>query len=83
MPDKAAVITTIDDKRFGYYCRTCNNGLCLKGYRFWNNHFIFDIDKNGWSGPISHALLSFAYSFKAQQCFLLNARNEKTRYLIA
>ncbi|MEZ9595902.1 hypothetical protein AB4298_14800 [Shewanella sp. 10N.261.52.F9] len=46
--DKAVVIATIDDKRFGYYSRTCDGGLYLQGYRFWGNDYICGISKQDW-----------------------------------
>ncbi|MCG9730875.1 hypothetical protein L1D44_13655 [Shewanella sp. Isolate13] len=46
--DKAVVIATIDDKRFGYYSRTCDGGLYLEGYRFWGNDYICGISKQDW-----------------------------------
>ncbi|GIU38114.1 hypothetical protein L2719_07225 [Shewanella schlegeliana] len=48
LADKAVVVATIDDKRFGYYSRTCDGGLYLQGYRFWGNDYICGISKQDW-----------------------------------
>ncbi|ABV88143.1 hypothetical protein [Shewanella pealeana] len=48
LADKAIMIATIDDKRFGYYSRTCDGGLYLGGYSFWGNDYICGIKKEDW-----------------------------------
>ncbi|ABZ77481.1 hypothetical protein Shal_2932 [Shewanella halifaxensis HAW-EB4] len=48
LAEKAVIVATIDDKRFGYYSRTCDGGLYLGGYRFWGNDYICGIKKEDW-----------------------------------
>ncbi|MGS0682363.1 hypothetical protein ACVBIL_14510 [Shewanella sp. 125m-7] len=48
LADKAIMIATIDDKHFGFYSRSCDGGLYLRGYRFWGNDYICGISKQDW-----------------------------------
>ncbi|WP_299803200.1 hypothetical protein [uncultured Shewanella sp.] len=84
--DKAVVIATIDDKRFGYYSRTCDGGLYLGGYRFWGNDYICGIKKEDWDSYQSGDKLALygdksLFGFTYQKYTLLT--NELLQQIIA